>query len=159
MWSCQPQSVVLVHASQRSRDSSTVSYIAKCKIVKIVPKKILPQSLKGQRKPTSRSTTERGRLILTKLFINLVAKNWWHGFQSSRSTLVPRNTRKVCCSFQKQDLSQMLTQDCHSDQMKKAEIKVAAFIVEHNLPFHHLSGLISVSFPDSWIVQEFCSKS
>ena len=30
-------------------------------------------------------------------------------------------------------LSQMLTQDCHSDQVEKAEIKVATFIVEHNL--------------------------
>ena len=58
-------------------------------------------------------------------------------------------------------LSQMLTQDRHSDRVKKAEIKVAAFIVEHNLPFRvmdHLSGLISVSFPDSRIAQEFCSK-
>ena len=59
-------------------------------------------------------------------------------------------------------LSQMLTQDRHSDRVKKAEIKVAAFIiVEHNLPFRvmdHLSDLISASFPDSRIAQEFCSK-
>ena len=58
-------------------------------------------------------------------------------------------------------LSQMLTQDRHSDQVKKAEIKVAAFILEHNLPFRimdHLSGLVATTFPDSKIAQEFCSK-
>lgn len=58
-------------------------------------------------------------------------------------------------------LSQMLTRDCHSDQVKRAEIKVAAFIVEHNLPFRvmdHLSGLVSTSFPDSKIAQDFSSK-
>ena len=58
-------------------------------------------------------------------------------------------------------ISHMLTQDNYSDQVKRAEIKMAAFIVEHNLPFRvmdHLSGLVSTAFPDSKIAAKFCSK-
>ena len=42
--------------------------------------------------------------------------------------------------------------DTLKDDTKKAEIKVAAFIVEHNIPFQvmdHLSHLLSSAFPDS----------
>ena len=44
---------------------------------------------------------------------------------------------------------------------QKAEVKVGAFIVEHNLPFQitdHLSDLVSEAFPDSKIAMEFSSK-
>ena len=44
---------------------------------------------------------------------------------------------------ERRPLSEMLTQDWHSDQVKKAEIEVAAVIINHNLPFHvtdHLSA-------------------
>ena len=46
---------------------------------------------------------------------------------------------------QSRPITQMLSRDYHSEQVKKAEIKVAAFIAEHNLPFcimDHLSGLV-----------------
>ena len=39
-----------------------------------------------------------------KPFVNLVAKSWWQGFLSLRSTLLSRNIRKTCCLFQKLDL-------------------------------------------------------
>lgn len=45
-------------------------------------------------------------------------------------------------------------------QVKEAEIKLATFLVEHNLLFHvmdHLSDLVS-TFPDSKIALEFSSK-
>ena len=44
-----------------------------------------------------------------------------------------RNIRKVS------DLSLqllLLSKDCHTDDVKRAEIKVAALVVEHNLSFH-----------------------
>ena len=40
-------------------------------------------------------------------------------------------------------------QDCHSELVKRAEIKVSAFVVEHHLPFHvmdHLSDMVSACF-------------
>ena len=55
-------------------------------------------------------------------------------------------------------ITQMVTHGRLVDQVKQAEIKIAAFIVEHNLPFHvidHLSDLVSNAFPDSI---EFSSK-
>ena len=45
---------------------------------------------------------------------------------------------------------------------KKAEIKLAALFVEHNLPFQvmdHLSDLVSITFTDSKIAQQFSSKN
>lgn len=62
---------------------------------------------------------------------------------------------------QSRPITQMLSRGSHSDQVKKAEIKVAAFIVEHNLPFRvmdHLSGLVATCFPDSKIAHDFSSK-
>lgn len=47
------------------------------------------------------------------------------------------------------------------DQVKKPEIKVAAFIVEHSLPFQimgHLSDLVK-TFPHSKITLEFARKN
>ena len=44
------------------------------------------------------------------------------------------------------------------DQVKQAEIKIAAFIVEHKLPLHvmdHLSDRVLNAFPDSRIALEF----
>lgn len=55
----------------------------------------------------------------------------------------------------------MVTHGRLVDQVKQAEIKIAAFIVEHNLPFHvmdHLSDLVSNAFPDSKIALEFSCK-
>ena len=43
-----------------------------------------------------------------------------------------------------------------SEQVKKAEIKMATFVVEHNQPFavmDHLSDLVKVIFPDSNIAK------
>ena len=48
----------------------------------------------------------------------------------------------------------MATQTHLKEQVKQAELKVAAFIVEHNLLFQvmdHLSDLVSKTFPDSKI--------
>ena len=57
---------------------------------------------------------------------------------------------------QTQSIAQLVTQSHLDDQTKKAEVKVGAFIVEHNLPFqitYHLSDLVSEAFPDSKIAQ------
>ena len=48
------------------------------------------------------------------------------------------------------------------DQVKQAEIKIAAFTVEHNLPLHvmdHLSARVLNTFPDSRIALEFWPRS
>lgn len=58
-------------------------------------------------------------------------------------------------------ITQMVTHGRLVDQVKQAEIKIAAFIVKHNLPFHvmdHLSDLVSNAFPDSKIALEFSCK-
>lgn len=47
------------------------------------------------------------------------------------------------------------------NQVKTAEIRFAAFVAEHNLPFNvmdHLSECIGASFPDSEIAKKFSSK-
>ena len=51
--------------------------------------------------------------------------------------------------------------DSTKSDARKAKIKVAAFIVEHHLPFQimdHLSDLVSTTFTDSKIASEFSSK-
>ena len=52
--------------------------------------------------------------------------------------------------------------DTSTDDVKKAEIKLAALFVEHNLPFQvmdHLSDLVSTTFTDLKIAQQFSSKN
>ena len=58
-------------------------------------------------------------------------------------------------------IAEMVVTDTVQDQVKSAEIKMAAFIAEHNLPFsvmNHLSDLVKELFPDSAIVSKFSSK-
>ena len=60
-----------------------------------------------------------------------------------------------------QPITSMVTQDTTSKQVKRAEIKVASFSVEHNLPFNvmdHLSDLVTDIFPDSEIAARFKCK-
>ena len=60
-----------------------------------------------------------------------------------------------------QPITSMVTQDTTSKQVKRAEIKVASFLVEHNLPFNlmdHLSDLVTDVFPDSKIASRFKCK-
>ena len=55
----------------------------------------------------------------------------------------------------------MVTTDTVSEQVKKAEIKMATFVVEHNLQFavmDRLSDLVNDIFPDSNIASKFKSK-
>lgn len=72
-----------------------------------------------------------------------------------------KHKANMSASRRARPITQLLTQTPHSEQVKKAEIKVAAFIVEHNLPFRimdHLSDLVAATFPDSKIACEFSSK-
>ena len=58
-------------------------------------------------------------------------------------------------------ISTIFPGDDTKEDVKKAEIKIAAFIVEHNLSFQvmdHLSEVIKESFPDSKIAMEFSCK-
>ena len=53
-------------------------------------------------------------------------------------------------------IMEMITTDTTSEQIKRAEIKMAAFVVEHHLSFKsmdHLSDLVSDIFPDSTIAK------
>ena len=55
----------------------------------------------------------------------------------------------------------MITTDTTSEQIKRAEIMMAAFVVEYHLSFKsmdHLSDLVSDIFPDSTIARKFTSK-
>ena len=55
----------------------------------------------------------------------------------------------------------MITQDTTAKQVKRSEIKIASFVVEHNLPFNvmdHLSDLVTNVFPDSQIAAKFKCK-
>lgn len=58
-------------------------------------------------------------------------------------------------------ITDMVVSDTITQKVKMAEIKIAAFVVEHHLPFQamdHLSDLVSSIFPDSEIAQSFHSK-
>ena len=58
-------------------------------------------------------------------------------------------------------IDEIMVVDTSTDDVKKAEIKLVAFIVEHNLPFQgmdHLSDVVSTTFTDSKIAQQFSSK-
>ena len=58
-------------------------------------------------------------------------------------------------------ITEMVTSNVTVEQVKIAEIKLAAFVVEHNLPFQvmdHLSDLVKEIFPDSNIACNFKSK-
>ena len=55
----------------------------------------------------------------------------------------------------------MIVSDTILEQVKRAELKMAAFVAEHNLPFSvmdHLSDLFKEIFPDSAIAMKFKSK-
>ena len=55
----------------------------------------------------------------------------------------------------------MIVKDTISEKVKRAEVKMAAFLVEHHLPFQamdHLSDLVTDIFPDSEIAAQFHSK-
>lgn len=55
----------------------------------------------------------------------------------------------------------MVVTDSISSDVKRAEIKMAAFTAEHNLPIavmDHLSDLVKEAFPDSEIAKKFKSK-
>ncbi len=55
----------------------------------------------------------------------------------------------------------MIVSDTIAEKVQRAEIKMAAFVVEHYLSFQtmdHLSDLLSDIFPDSAIAQKFQSK-
>ena len=74
---------------------------------------------------------------LSELKKHAVSKKHWQNMSSVKET---------------RPITQMVTHGRLVDQVKQAEIKMAAFIVEHNLPFHvmdHLSDLVSNVFPDS----------
>lgn len=58
-------------------------------------------------------------------------------------------------------IREMVTSDSEQELVKRAEIKMASFIAEHNLPFSvmdHLSDLVKEAFPDSAIAKQFKSK-
>ena len=55
----------------------------------------------------------------------------------------------------------MVTSDSEQEFVKRAEIKMASFIAEHNLllsVMDHLSDLVKEAFPDSAIAKQFNSK-
>ena len=55
----------------------------------------------------------------------------------------------------------MITTDRTLEQVKRAEMKIAAYVIEHNLPFQvtdHLSDIVGSSFPDSTIAKRVHSK-
>lgn len=57
-------------------------------------------------------------------------------------------------------ITEMITTDTISEQIKRVDIKITAFVVEH-LSFKsmdHLSDLVSDIFPDSTIAKKFSSK-
>ena len=54
-------------------------------------------------------------------------------------------------------IAQMMTTDRTLEQVKRAEMKIAAFVIEHNLQFQvtdHLSDLVGSSFPDPTIAKK-----
>ncbi len=58
-------------------------------------------------------------------------------------------------------ITEMVVSDTITQKVKMAEIKMAAFVVEHHLPFQamdHLSDLVTSIFPDSETAQLFHSK-
>jgi hypothetical protein len=58
-------------------------------------------------------------------------------------------------------ITEMVTTDRTVEQVKRAEMKIAAFVVEHNLAFQvtdHLSDLVSDIFHDSAIANKFRCK-
>ena len=58
-------------------------------------------------------------------------------------------------------ITEMVTTDKTLEQVRRAEIKLAAFVVEHNLSFtvtDHLSDLVVKVFPDSAIARKYKSK-
>ena len=55
----------------------------------------------------------------------------------------------------------MVSIDTTVEMVKRAEIKMAAFVVEHHLPFQamdHLSDIVTDIFPDSAIARKFKCK-
>ena len=57
-----------------------------------------------------------------------------------------------------QPITSMSTQDMTAKQVKRAEIKIASFVVEHYLPFNemdHISDLVTDVFLDSQIAAKF----
>ena len=55
-------------------------------------------------------------------------------------------------------ITEIVTTDSLQEQVKTAEIKMATFVAEHNLPFtvmDHLSDLVKEAFPDSTIASKF----
>ena len=60
-----------------------------------------------------------------------------------------------------QQITKMIVTETISEKVLRAEMKMAAFLVEHHLPFQamdHLSDLITDIFPDSEIAGQFQSK-
>ncbi len=58
-------------------------------------------------------------------------------------------------------ITEMIVSDTLTDKVHRAEIKMAAFVVEHNVSFQtmdHLSDLLTDIFPDSAIAEKFKSK-
>lgn len=58
-------------------------------------------------------------------------------------------------------ITDMIVTDTISEKVKRAEMKMAAFVVEHHLPFQamdHLSDLLTDIFPDSEIADKFQCK-
>ena len=60
-----------------------------------------------------------------------------------------------------QQITKMIVTETIGEKVKRAEMKMAAFLVEHHLPFQamdHLSDLITNIFPDSEIAGQFQSN-
>ena len=58
-------------------------------------------------------------------------------------------------------ITTMIVSDTISEKVKRAEVKMTAFLVKHHLPFQsmdHLSDLVTDIFPDSEIAAKFQSK-
>ena len=125
------------------------------------------------KKCTSRSTTRSGKGIhsskdgqhqflktTTKLTVKFVKKELVAGLSELKKHLQSKKHQELSKAVTgTRPITTMIVADTISE--KEAEVKMAAFLVEHHLPFQamdHLSDLVTDIFPGSEIAAQFHSK-